>query len=665
VRSGGLPYNEAASFSLKPGLVFKAFLPPLFWEPPFSEFVAYLGLLGLALAAIGAWAVVRHKRAGGEALGLAFVGIFLAFGAYNPIYYVLYKVVPGLDLFRAPARWLLLYAFGAALLAGIGLEQLSLWATERLPRPGEPGRVLRVVAKAWQPAVIVLLLLELFIGGRRLAYNQPTAPAAYDSMRTAPSHLLAEQAFGTGTSPFRFLSMSDIRYDPGDLGDLQKMYESSLSDEEIYDLTVATKMKEVLAYNLPLRYRLFSVDGYDGGLLPLKNYVTLENLFLPEEEIWPDGRLRQQLRAIPPVRLLSLLNVKYVLTDKTQDVWIDDIFYDLEHTVPLGEVTLDELPSFETTHLGVVSYLTETAELVNGTPVAELIVTGTGDQGQATEHSVTLLAGEHTSEGIFQDGQVAHQQARVGHRWRDDERGSDYVTELPLGKPMKLRTVTLRSLLPGEQFHLRGMSLIDRSSDTSRNLSIDPALPLVHSGDVKIYQNLNVLSRAFVAQEGHFVDDDSTAIDLLRDPSFDPSRTVILASDTKNLTEPEPLKSSHGVEPASDPADSRRAEVEILSYEPQRVRMRARLADAGYLVLTDAFYPGWEAAVDGEPATIYRANIAFRAVHLAEGEHTVEFRYRQQHALLGLGLSLAGWLMCGILLIVLVLAIGRKAVTSV
>jgi hypothetical protein len=36
VRSGGLPYNEAASFSLKPGLVFRAFLPPLLWEPPFS-----------------------------------------------------------------------------------------------------------------------------------------------------------------------------------------------------------------------------------------------------------------------------------------------------------------------------------------------------------------------------------------------------------------------------------------------------------------------------------------------------------------------------------------------------------------------------------------------------------------------------------------------------
>ena len=126
VRSGGLPYNEAASFSLKPGLIFKAFLPPLLWDPPFSEYIAYVGLIGLALLAAGTWAVLRRKRAGGALLGLALLGVFLAFGAYNPVYWLLYKVVPGFDLFRAPARWLLLYTFGAAILAGMGLEMLLL-----------------------------------------------------------------------------------------------------------------------------------------------------------------------------------------------------------------------------------------------------------------------------------------------------------------------------------------------------------------------------------------------------------------------------------------------------------------------------------------------------------------------------------------------------------
>ena len=87
-----------------------------------------------------------------------------------------------------------------------------------------------------------------------------------------------------------------------------------------------------------------SLDGYDGGLLPIRRYVALERLFLAEEDIWPDGRLRQQLKQVPQARLLSLLNVKFIITDKMQDVWIDDVFYDLEHSTPLGEVTLADLP---------------------------------------------------------------------------------------------------------------------------------------------------------------------------------------------------------------------------------------------------------------------------------------------------------------------------------
>ncbi|MGC9333782.1 MAG: hypothetical protein ACP5JJ_06530, partial [Anaerolineae bacterium] len=263
VRSGGLPYNEAASFSLKPTLVLKAFLPPYLWEPPFSEYVAYVGLSGLVLAALGAWAVARRWRQHPACLpiaGLALLGLFLAFGAYNPVYYLLYRAVPGFALFRAPARWLLLYAFGIALLAGIGLQFLLTI------RPKQA-----VLGRAWHAGLVLLLALEFFVGSRKLAYNQPTAPAAYHSLRTAPSHLLADDS----DQPFRFLSMSDIGYDPGDLADLQAMYAGSLSPEALYDLVVATKMKEVLAFNLPLRYRLFSVDGYDGGLLPTAQYVTL------------------------------------------------------------------------------------------------------------------------------------------------------------------------------------------------------------------------------------------------------------------------------------------------------------------------------------------------------------------------------------------------------
>ncbi len=645
VRSGGLPYNEAASFSLKPGLIFKAFLPPLLWEPPFTEYVAYVGLAGLALAALGTWMVLRRGRPGrpggpeatlppgGPALALALLGVFLAFGAYNPVYYLLYKLVPGLDLFRAPARWLLLYSLGAAVLAGIGLHGLL----ERKPG-SSPARSHRL----WSAGLVLLLALELFVAGRRLAYNHPTAPAAFDSMRTAPAHLLADES----GEPFRFLSMSDIRYDPGDLADLQAIYGPQLPEGEVYDLVVATKMKEVLAYNLPLRYRLHSVDGYDGGLLPIADYVTLERLFLAEEEIWPDGRLRQQLRQVPPARLLSLLNVKYVITDKVQDVWIDDIFYDLEHTMPLGQVQLTGLPAFDTTHLGIVSYLTGTAGLVDGTPVALVTIQGT----DGTVVTATLRAGEHTAEGLYAAAPVAHRQARVGHRWGDAGQGSDYVALLELDRTLKPETISLASLLPasgpGGEVHLRGLTLVDDRTGTSRTLSVDPAYRLVHSGDVKIYQNLAMLPRAFVVHQARVVTDEEAALATMRAPTFDPARQVILA-------EGEELQTGHG------------SSVQIVAYEPERIQLQAALDAAGYLVLTDAAYPGWAAEVDGRPVPIQRANLYFRAVPLGAGEHQVTFRFQPASIRLGLATSLASWLAWCLAFAVVAGHFGRKSPSSV
>jgi hypothetical protein len=622
VRSGGLPYNEAASFSLKPSLVFKAFFPPFLWEPPFSEYVAYVGLLGLALAVVGVWVTWRRRQPGAALLVLALTGVFLAFGVYNPVYYLLYKVVPGFDLFRVPARWLLLYSFGAAILAGLGLEAL--------PR-----------LRFGHSVIAFLLVVELFVAGRKLAYNQPTAPAAFDSMRTAPAHLLADEA----GEPFRFLSMSDILYDPGDLADLQAMYDVQLSDKAIYDLIVATKMKEVLAYNLPMHYRLYSVDGYDGGLLPIARYVTLERLFLAEEDIWSDGRLRQQLRHIPPIRLLSLLNVKYVITDKMQDVWIDDVFYDLEHTVPLGQVTLTDLPDFEATHLGLVSYLTDTVDLADGTPVARLTISSK----DGTVAEATLVAGRDTAEGLYRARSVAHQQARVGHHWRDNELGNDYVTILGLERAIRPERIELRSLLPGERVQLRGLTLIDERTGTSRTVSVDPAYRLVHSGDVKIYQNLEVLPRAFVVPRMRQVTDDEEALAILQDPSFDPATSLVVTEGTNGEDVPQGESST----------------AEIVSYEPEQAQVRVSMKDAGWLVLTDTFYPGWTAEVDGERVPIHLADLYFRAVAVDSGEHEVLLRYQPTGTYISLALNLVGWLVWAITLAVLACHIGRRNPSSV
>jgi hypothetical protein len=66
----------------------------------------------------------------------------------------------------------------------------------------------------------------------------------------------------------------------------------------------------------------------------------------------------------------------------------------------------------------------------------------------------------------------------------------------------------------------------------------------------------------------------------------------------------------------------------VIRDSDEEVTVRAAAKRAGYLVLDDSVFPGWEAAVDGRPAPIRAANENFRAVAFPAGPHTVTFRYR-------------------------------------
>jgi hypothetical protein len=724
IRSGGLSYRDAVSFSLRPHLILYSLLPTfgedlsqVFGGESFSEYVGYVGVLALFLALVGVLGQWRRRRT----LFFVFLGalgLFLALGLANPAYFIFYKLVPGFSLFRAPARWLYLYTTAVAVLAGLGADFLiyslpekariagyKRWLMRRilmilcvpaalvvllspiLDFPQLPtlmvwvllacvgfGLVLMGPARwggrlVFRLMVVLLIVGELFAASRGLAYNNPTALEAFSSLRTAPAHLLTDRGL------YRFISMSGIVYDPGDLKEIQQIFEGQLPPKAIYDYVVAVKRKEILAPNLPLLYKIASVDGYDGGLLPLRRYITLLRLFLPEEDILPDGRLREQLRQVPEGRLLSLLNVKYVITDKVFDVWIDGVYYDLEHTATLGrgttlEVAVQDLPAFAATSLGLVSYLEGAEGLADGTPVVEVVV---GDaEGHTQRH--LLLAGLDTAEGDYDavaaTRPIQHAKARIGHHWRDHPGGNDYITLVDLGEATALKEITLRYLAEAGRFHLRGLSLIDERTGTSESVVVSTAghFRLVHSGDVKIYQNLDVLPRAFVVHRARVIEDDEAAVAAMQDEGFRPNEEAILAEappgwgalgTLTSSAEPVPPQETQPAQggPVTRPpvTDRLRAslyfpmrqtnlnfdQVTIISYEPERVIIETDLASEGYLILTDTCYPGWRAYVDGKESSIIRANLLFRVIRLSAGQHRVEFSYEPASVKVGAAISSA------------------------
>ncbi|MBI3878283.1 MAG: YfhO family protein [Verrucomicrobia bacterium] len=126
---------------------------------------------------------------------------------------------------------------------------------------------------------------------------------------------------------------------------------------------------------------------------------------------------------------------------------------------------------------------------------------------------------------------------------------------------------------------------------------------------------------------------------VLAGPAFDPEKSVLVEEAL-----PTP--------PPAAPATNSAGEVKFLSYASKRIRLSAKADGPCLLLLNDRYDPNWKARVDGQPAPVVRCNYIMRGVHLAKGEHTVEFRFQPQ--LTSLYLSVAGFVvalvLCGLLL---------------
>jgi hypothetical protein len=86
----------------------------------------------------------------------------------------------------------------------------------------------------------------------------------------------------------------------------------------------------------------------------------------------------------------------------------------------------------------------------------------------------------------------------------------------------------------------------------------------------------------------------------------------------------------------------------ITEYGLNEVTIQAD-GDGGVLILTDQYYPGWSAAVDGDEVEIVRADTVFRAVCVPPGEHTVTFEYRPLSLIVGVIVSAAAWSLWAVL----------------
>jgi Bacterial membrane protein YfhO len=148
-----------------------------------------------------------------------------------------------------------------------------------------------------------------------------------------------------------------------------------------------------------------------------------------------------------------------------------------------------------------------------------------------------------------------------------------------------------------------------------------------------VWENTTALPRAFVVSEAMVLPADRPeALRALKETDF--RRRVLLEGIDADATIATSTEDSAT-------ASSTHRPVVVRAYRPNRVALSVPDGSAGYLVLTDIWYPGWECTIDGQPARILRANYLFRAVELPAGPHDVVFTFVPQSYRHGRTISLA------------------------
>jgi hypothetical protein len=132
-----------------------------------------------------------------------------------------------------------------------------------------------------------------------------------------------------------------------------------------------------------------------------------------------------------------------------------------------------------------------------------------------------------------------------------------------------------------------------------------------------VLRNLRALPRVWLVAEAEAVDGEE-ALQRIRGEGareFDPRRTALLEVRPDELP---PLPGG----PLAPESDAR-----IVSYEPNRLVVETSAPTATVLVMSEIFYPGWTATVDGRPERIKLTDYLLRGIALPPGRHRIELRY--------------------------------------
>jgi hypothetical protein len=93
--------------------------------------------------------------------------------------------------------------------------------------------------------------------------------------------------------------------------------------------------------------------------------------------------------------------------------------------------------------------------------------------------------------------------------------------------------------------------------------------------------------------------------------------------------------------------------ITLKQFADEQIELDLAVEEASWLRLGVSYDPGWSATLDGTPLEIHPAQLAFMAVKIPEGRHSLKLHYRPAYFRLGLVVTFGGliFLGCGVLLV--------------
>lgn len=694
-----IDYDYFSQFSLPPRQFWGFFFPYFFggasmdpykvsywgeWNP--TEVAAYAGLLPWLLAVAAIW---RAKPRGLVWFWLfwACLAVVLSFGSYIPfeLNRVLHRV-PVYNLFRAPGRNLYEFNFALGILGGLGLTalvhleaQARRWVVsvatallgavmlagvvvyrfylpalvQKTPLPPEAGNLsnpdlwwplalfaLSVITLSlflrWRAtwaatALVLLLLVDTLSFGFYYEWRLPDYNLKQVVTDAPTVKLIKERE--TDWNSFRIVSQSAFPFG---------------------------KNTNLLNYpNVSMVRGLQSVNGYDALRLvrttDIAGHMTLDGWV---EELDAFNLNHQGF---------NLLNTKYLLTERATASAPEDsithqgIRFSSEPLDMRFEAATQRQINVQATgtELALVTSMGESGDVPNDTVILDIAIITNDGRVMKQE----LRAGRDTAEWAYDRADVKatikHKRPVAVESWPEAGfEGHRFLARLPFERA-EIARIEFKYAHNSAAVQILRASLYDAETKTSTPLDAVVLPPerwreVGSSGPVRVYENLKVLPRAWFVRSLKM----STTEEVLRaiktgkfsdGAPYDPREVALFE------------KELYGKEQLDFPApgDPTGAQVKVTRYEPQRLELQTSHNQAGFLVLSEIYYRGWDAFLDGQRVPVERVNYALRGLNIPAGQHRVEFVFRSPSFRQGVRLAALG-----VLLLLLGASAGRSGMTD-